>query len=60
VIGKLDKHFTALRDGGHIKFFSIATLRQLVRVSRISPLTKSMALRRARFPSESFEGLKQV
>lgn len=27
--GKLDRHFSALWDGGHIKFFSIATLRQL-------------------------------
>lgn len=51
--GRLDKHFTALWDGGHIKFFSIATLRQLltdagfqdirlVRVGRIPPLAKSM------------------
>jgi 2-polyprenyl-6-hydroxyphenyl methylase/3-demethylubiquinone-9 3-methyltransferase len=51
--GKLDKHFTALWDGGHIKFFSIATLGQLlreagfkdlrfVRVGRIPPLAKSM------------------
>jgi 2-polyprenyl-3-methyl-5-hydroxy-6-metoxy-1,4-benzoquinol methylase len=28
--GKLDSHFTALWDGGHIKFFSVPTLRQLV------------------------------
>jgi 2-polyprenyl-3-methyl-5-hydroxy-6-metoxy-1,4-benzoquinol methylase len=53
VTGKLDRHFTALWDGGHIKFFSIATLRQLlsevgfqdirfVRVGRIPPLAKSM------------------
>jgi 2-polyprenyl-3-methyl-5-hydroxy-6-metoxy-1,4-benzoquinol methylase len=51
--GRLDRHFTALWDGGHIKFFSIATLRQLlseagfrdirfVRVGRIPPLAKSM------------------
>lgn len=51
--GKLDEHFTALWDGGHIKFFSIATLRQLlseagfrdirfVRVGRIPPVAKSM------------------
>jgi 2-polyprenyl-6-hydroxyphenyl methylase/3-demethylubiquinone-9 3-methyltransferase len=51
--GKLDKHFTALWDGGHIKFFSISTLRQLlaeagfqdirfIRVGRIPPLAKSM------------------
>ncbi len=29
--GKLDAHFTALWDGGHIKFFSVATLTKLVR-----------------------------
>lgn len=51
--GRLDAHFTALWDGGHIKFFSIATLRALlreagfedprfVRVGRIPPLAKSM------------------
>ncbi|WP_035990484.1 class I SAM-dependent methyltransferase [Leptolyngbya sp. KIOST-1] len=28
--GKMDRHFTALWDGGHIKFFSVPTLRQLV------------------------------
>jgi 2-polyprenyl-6-hydroxyphenyl methylase/3-demethylubiquinone-9 3-methyltransferase len=53
VTGKLDGHFSALWDGGHIKFFSIATLRQLLseaglqdirfaRVGRIPPLAKSM------------------
>jgi len=53
VTGKLDDHFTALWDGGHIKFFSIATLRELLteaglqdirvlRVGRIPPLAKSM------------------
>jgi 2-polyprenyl-3-methyl-5-hydroxy-6-metoxy-1,4-benzoquinol methylase len=51
--GKLDQHFTALWDGGHIKFFSMNTLGQLlteagfkdvrfVRVGRIPPLAKSM------------------
>jgi 2-polyprenyl-3-methyl-5-hydroxy-6-metoxy-1,4-benzoquinol methylase len=51
--GKFDRHFTALWDGGHIKFFSIATLRQLLveagfedisfhRVGRLAPLAKSM------------------
>jgi 2-polyprenyl-3-methyl-5-hydroxy-6-metoxy-1,4-benzoquinol methylase len=29
--GKMDNHFTALWDGGHIKFFSVATLGTLVR-----------------------------
>ncbi len=53
VTGKLDAHFTALWDGGHIKFFSMPTLRELlseagfqdirfVRVGRIPPLAKSM------------------
>lgn len=53
VSGQLDKHFTALWDGGHIKFFSINTLGQLlteagfndlrfIRVGRIPPLAKSM------------------
>ncbi len=51
--GRLDNHFTALWNGGHIKFFSIATLCQLltevgfsdirfIRVGRIPPLAKSM------------------
>lgn len=51
--GKLDAHFTVLWDGGHIKFFSAATLTQLLletgfevpkiyRVGRIPPLAKSM------------------
>ena len=51
--GRMDKHFTALWDGGHIKFFSVATLRTLLheagatdieflRVGRIPILAKSM------------------
>jgi 2-polyprenyl-3-methyl-5-hydroxy-6-metoxy-1,4-benzoquinol methylase len=28
--GKMDQHFTALWEGGHIKFFSVATLSQLL------------------------------
>ena len=28
--GKMDSHFTALWDGGHIKFFSVKTLTQLL------------------------------
>jgi 2-polyprenyl-3-methyl-5-hydroxy-6-metoxy-1,4-benzoquinol methylase len=31
VTGKLDSHFTALWDGGHIKFFSRKTLEELLR-----------------------------
>jgi 2-polyprenyl-6-hydroxyphenyl methylase/3-demethylubiquinone-9 3-methyltransferase len=49
----MDAHFTALWDGGHIKFFPIKTLTQLLeetgfqdiefmRVGRIAPLAKSM------------------
>jgi 2-polyprenyl-3-methyl-5-hydroxy-6-metoxy-1,4-benzoquinol methylase len=51
--GKLDEHFTALWDHGHIKFWSIETLGKLLRdtgfkdvsfkrVGRIPPLAKSM------------------
>ena len=53
VTGKLDDHFTALWDHGHIKFFSIRTLSRLMeqvglmaiewkRVGRIPALAKSM------------------
>jgi 2-polyprenyl-3-methyl-5-hydroxy-6-metoxy-1,4-benzoquinol methylase len=53
VSGKMDAHFTALWDGGHIKFWSIDTLSALlseaglvvekvVRVGRIPILAKSM------------------
>jgi 2-polyprenyl-3-methyl-5-hydroxy-6-metoxy-1,4-benzoquinol methylase len=31
ITGKLDKHFTVLWDGGHIKFFSVKTLSTLLR-----------------------------
>jgi 2-polyprenyl-6-hydroxyphenyl methylase/3-demethylubiquinone-9 3-methyltransferase len=30
-LGELDRHFTVLWDGGHIKFFSVRTLRQMLR-----------------------------
>ncbi len=53
VSGKLDNHFTALWDGGHIKFWSMKTLSTLLeeagfkdieflRVGRIPALAKSM------------------
>ena len=53
VTGKLDRHFTALWDHGHIKFWSHRTLTSLLRdagfknvefvhVGRIYPLSKSM------------------
>ncbi len=62
VSGKLDAHFAALWDHGHIKFWSIKTLGQLLsnagfggisfqRVGRIPPLAKSMiAIARKRIP----------
>ncbi|MES2604944.1 MAG: methyltransferase domain-containing protein [Pseudomonadota bacterium] len=51
--GRMDAHFTALWDGGHVKFWSMATLDTLLReagfvdirferVGRIPPLAKSM------------------
>jgi 2-polyprenyl-3-methyl-5-hydroxy-6-metoxy-1,4-benzoquinol methylase len=53
VSGQMDRHFTALWDGGHVKFFSVKTLRALLheagasdlsflRVGRIPVLAKSM------------------
>jgi 2-polyprenyl-6-hydroxyphenyl methylase/3-demethylubiquinone-9 3-methyltransferase len=53
VTGKWDRHLTALWDGGHVKFFSIETLRSLlieagfrelrfIRVGRIPVFAKSM------------------
>jgi 2-polyprenyl-3-methyl-5-hydroxy-6-metoxy-1,4-benzoquinol methylase len=53
VSGQMDRHFTALSDGGHVKFFSIKTLGALLqeagaynprflRVGRIPVLAKSM------------------
>ncbi len=53
ITGKLDAHFTALWDHGHIKFWSMKTLTVLLseagftdirfrRVGRIPPLAKSM------------------
>ncbi|WP_066377219.1 MULTISPECIES: bifunctional 2-polyprenyl-6-hydroxyphenol methylase/3-demethylubiquinol 3-O-methyltransferase UbiG [unclassified Anabaena] len=30
LLGKMDSHYTALWDGGHIKFFSVATLTNLL------------------------------
>jgi hypothetical protein len=51
--GKMDAHFTALWDHGHIEFRSFATLSALLseagfppprflRVGRVTPLAKSM------------------
>jgi 2-polyprenyl-6-hydroxyphenyl methylase/3-demethylubiquinone-9 3-methyltransferase len=55
VTGKMDSHFTALWDGGHIKFWSIATLGKLLveagfvdiqfrRVGRIPVLANSLVV----------------
>jgi 2-polyprenyl-6-hydroxyphenyl methylase/3-demethylubiquinone-9 3-methyltransferase len=55
VTGSFDRHFTALWDGGHIKFWSMETLRRLlseaefhvshfIRVGRFPPLAKSMVV----------------
>ena len=33
--GKMDAHFSALHDGGHIKFFSVKTLSQLMKEPRL-------------------------
>lgn len=35
--GKMDQHFTALWDGGHIKFWSRTTLEQLLRERGLTP-----------------------
>ena len=53
--GRMDAHFTALWEGGHIKFFSRATLRALLeetgfrvldlaRVGRLPPIARSMVV----------------
>lgn len=53
--GRMDDHYTALWEGGHIKFFSPKTIRELLeraglevvridRVGRMPPLAKSMVV----------------
>lgn len=37
--GKLDSHFSALHDGGHIKFFSVKTLSSLIKVHGFTDLS---------------------
>ena len=37
--GKMDAHFSALHDGGHIKFFSVSTLSKLMRGHRFEDLS---------------------
>jgi 2-polyprenyl-3-methyl-5-hydroxy-6-metoxy-1,4-benzoquinol methylase len=36
--GKMDRHFTALWDGGHIKFFSVSTLTQLLEMANFTEI----------------------
>jgi 2-polyprenyl-3-methyl-5-hydroxy-6-metoxy-1,4-benzoquinol methylase len=38
VTGKMDSHFTVLSDGGHIKFFSVATLSESLKSNGFSGL----------------------
>jgi len=38
ISGKMDGHFSALHDGGHIKFFSIKTLSKLIESSGFTDL----------------------
>lgn len=53
--GKMDEHFTALWDHGHIKFWSVKTITKLLteanlsvekvyRIGRIAPLAKTMII----------------
>lgn len=55
VFGLMDRHFTALWPGGHIKFWSVKTLsellsrsglivEQVIRVGRVPPLARSMVV----------------
>ena len=41
VSGKMDAHFSALHDGGHIKFFSVSSLSQLMRSHSFTDLSFS-------------------
>jgi SAM-dependent methyltransferase len=38
ITGRMDAHFTALWDGGHIKFFSVNTLSELIRLHGFNDL----------------------
>ena len=37
--GKMDAHFSALHNGGHIKFFSVSTLSRLMRAHGFDDLS---------------------
>lgn len=39
VTGRMDAHFSSLHDGGHIKFFSVDTLSQLMRAHAFTDLS---------------------
>ncbi len=43
LIGKMDQHFTSLWDGGHIKFFSVATLTQLLQEEGLEQISFKFA-----------------
>ncbi|MEH1849642.1 MAG: class I SAM-dependent methyltransferase [Nostoc sp.] len=47
VSGKMDKHFTTLWDGGHIKFFSVATMTTLLETENYTNIKFSFV---GRFP----------
>ncbi len=47
VSGKLDQHFTALWDGGHVKFFSVVTLKTLLELEGFTDIHFEFA---GRFP----------
>ena len=46
-LGKMDKHFTALWDGGHVKFFSVATMTTLLETEGFTNVNFKFA---GRFP----------
>jgi len=41
--GKMDKHFTAIWDGGHIKFFSVKTLTNLLESEKYTDINFKFA-----------------
>ncbi|MHC5726851.1 MAG: class I SAM-dependent methyltransferase, partial [Nostoc sp.] len=47
ISGKMDKHFTTLWDGGHIKFFSVATMTALLETENYTNIKFNFA---GRFP----------
>lgn len=47
ISGKMDKHFTVLWDGGHVKFFSVETLSALLASEKCTELEFNFA---GRFP----------